>query len=701
MINNQAKIRILTTALTLPLACLALSGEANAKILPEGVVAADLDEVDDLAIAQGVPGGKSYKRRIAPEAHMSSYTVYYGEEPDRVVGVQFWYQNEYRGEAFKTKRIGKKSKIARSYSVGWYPIITGITTSTSDAGYLTSFKVITNVKNVGATSTETTDEVTREFGSNLLFAGFTARADKEGVYGLGLLTVPAASVPARKAYNAVVVDAVRDRKLVMNRANRLVPVGVPSRALLNAPKPPIDPTKWQKKAPQPATTGLAGTLNAIGKILSEGRGDLESQARERQLLEEQAARNRARAANRAPRTASSGGRSNTGIANTANQPRLGGNNKVILYDDCNYQGKAVGLDVRRTLNGELFYYDTDTLRRVGMENDRVSSIKILPGYEIVASSNNYARGGLTKTFRSNVSCLVDYNFNDVLSHAVVRPASRRGGYGKPPSSETPARPSRAPTRVEPSTPVSSLRLGGNNKVILYEDCNYQGKAIGIYEGGWNIEALTRFGMPNDKVSSIKVLSGYQIDAYSNDKGPGLGGGGVKKTFTSNVACLTDHNFNDVLSYADVGIRKSLAFGENPQAGQKRRSTEELSWTTQNVTGLNVGAIYYENARFDGWGKPTSGRFEISEEGSNKWKWFENGHRDARRPRDRSGFRSDMTIARRGTDFVTFHVFNDNVLTDKVPVVLVVNLKQKTIQGTERTSPTYSFRAQTTTVSRPE
>lgn len=229
------------------------------------------------------------------------------------------------------------------------------------------------------------------------------------------------------------------------------------------------------------------------------------------------------------------------------------------------------------------------------------------------------------------------------------------------------RPTSRPTSVTTSR-QSSPRLGGNNKVILYEDCNYRGKAIGIYEGAWDTATLRRFGMDNDKVSSIKILSGYQIVVSSND----YARGGVNKTFDKNIPCLTSQNFNDVLSYAKVQKRPALSFGQKAPSGTKARGPEQLQWTPAGVTGLNVGAVYYD--RFDREGKVSQwGRFEITKEGSNIWNWYVMGPRSGvsreefKKPLSqyRVVGRTKDTITLKGTKPASIHSFIINTRTKKI------------------------------------
>ncbi len=583
----------------------------------------------------GIEKGQKETIYIPPSAHITEMLVFFDESNDTINGLFIYYQPNIDTDPVRSNAVGKQEGKLIRINVDWNDVINGLEVETSPGGALASF-LLTTEKGAkrGFVSTLANGKSKQVFGNNLQFAGLTVRADKEKVYAMGLNLVPAQNqnIASNNSDSIKVFSAGDDTSTVTSSA------------------PPV-PTR----AAPPKKSGFAKALEDFGRAVEQGKKDREFEAdQERLRREQQAQRDRINANRQTSSRPTTAGTS----TRAASVPRLGGNTRVILYEHCNYGGKAVGLSL-----GE---WDTASLSRLGMGNDKVSSIKILNGSEVVASSNNYGRGGVNRVFRKNIPCLTNHSFNDVISYARVR-TSNNAVTSNNSRSQSPAR---TPTRTTATAPaaVSNLRLGGNNKVILYEDCNYRGKAIGIYEGQWDTAALRRFGMENDKVSSIKILSGFQITASSND----YARGGVNKTFDRNIPCLTNHSFNDVLSYAVVRAKPALAFGQKPSAGTKARTPEELKWTPAGVTGLNVGAVYYD--RLDNEGKVSQwGRFVITEEGSNIWNWYVMGPRNGASREDLKKPQSQYRVVSRTRDSVTLkgvrpgsvHSFIFNTRTKKI------------------------------------
>jgi hypothetical protein len=87
---------------------------------------------------------------------------------------------------------------------------------------------------------------------------------------------------------------------------------------------------------------------------------------------------------------------------------------ATLYQHCNYDGYAVGLD-----EGS---YTLSQLQALGAVNDDLSSIKVQPGYRVTLyQDNNFQGASLVKT--ADDSCFVNDGFNDIVSSVVVSKAS--------------------------------------------------------------------------------------------------------------------------------------------------------------------------------------------------------------------------------------------------------------------------------------
>ena len=84
---------------------------------------------------------------------------------------------------------------------------------------------------------------------------------------------------------------------------------------------------------------------------------------------------------------------------------------ATVYQHCNYKGYRAGLSVGN--------YDLNQLKRLGIRNDDLSSLKIKAGYELIAYQHHHFTGRRWK-LRSNDSCFVNKGFNDIISSIQVR-----------------------------------------------------------------------------------------------------------------------------------------------------------------------------------------------------------------------------------------------------------------------------------------
>lgn len=89
---------------------------------------------------------------------------------------------------------------------------------------------------------------------------------------------------------------------------------------------------------------------------------------------------------------------------------FGAVNEVTFYSNINYGGTAVTLGVGS--------YTMDQMIAAGIKNDDISSIKVPAGYTVTVYENrNFT--GTALTFTSDISNLLDYNFNDTLSAVII------------------------------------------------------------------------------------------------------------------------------------------------------------------------------------------------------------------------------------------------------------------------------------------
>lgn len=80
------------------------------------------------------------------------------------------------------------------------------------------------------------------------------------------------------------------------------------------------------------------------------------------------------------------------------------------------------------------------------------------------------------------------------------------------------------------------------RVGLYRHCNYTEEVASLDEGTYTLAQLIDAGAENDDISSLKIPSGYTVTIYEHDNF-----GGSSEVLSSDMACLTQIDFNDEIS----------------------------------------------------------------------------------------------------------------------------------------------------------
>jgi len=189
--------------------------------------------------------------------------------------------------------------------------------------------------------------------------------------------------------------------------------------------------------------------------------------------------------------------------------------QVTVFQHCNFKGNAASLP-----SGS---HDLRSLNARGAKNDDISAIRVAPGY--VATIYEHAGfRGRSRRITSSQACLVNLNFNDIVSSVrVTRQQTTRPSPNRPP-------------RVAPSNAI----------VTMYEHCNFRGNQTGLFSGSYDLSTLTGRGMRNDSVSAIRVKPGYVATVYEH-----AGYRGKSRRITGSSSCLVNVGFNDNISSVRV------------------------------------------------------------------------------------------------------------------------------------------------------
>ncbi|SEK26425.1 Por secretion system C-terminal sorting domain-containing protein [Aquimarina amphilecti] len=143
-------------------------------------------------------------------------------------------------------------------------------------------------------------------------------------------------------------------------------------------------------------------------------------------------------------------------------------------------------------------------------------------------------------------------------------------------------------------------------VTLYLDCSYSGIEAGLSEGSYTLSQLTSLGIPNDKVSSLRVRSGYKATLYWDDNFTG-----ASLVKTTDDSCLTnDDNWNDKMTSIIISKTTDNEVSQLIEA-ENFSSMNGVQIEPCIEGGENVGYIdngdwmVYNNINF-----PTSGNYLI-------------------------------------------------------------------------------------------
>ncbi len=88
--------------------------------------------------------------------------------------------------------------------------------------------------------------------------------------------------------------------------------------------------------------------------------------------------------------------------------------------------------------------------------------------------------------------------------------------------------------------------GEADGVTFYGDINYGGWSVTLGAGNYNLNEMVAAGIPNDRLSSLKVPAGFKVTLYEHSNF-----GGLQKVITEDTLFLSD--FNDLTSSIKVEL----------------------------------------------------------------------------------------------------------------------------------------------------
>jgi hypothetical protein len=264
-------------------------------------------------------------------------------------------------------------------------------------------------------------------------------------------------------------------------------------------------------------------------------------------------------------------------------------NGVTFYQDINYAGTAVTLGVGT--------YTLAQLNAAGIPDNWMTSLKVPSGYLVeVYQNDNF--GGTKWTYTADNSW-VGTAVNDQMSSVKVLAA------------------------------------------VFYQDINYGGTAVALQPGNYTLSQMNAKGIPDNWMTSLKVPSGWTVEAYQNDNFTG-----TKWTYTASSGWVgtevndqmssvkvyigSPNNGNTSLIPVNSGMQMTLQFNNNTNGawsnsqiyiniiGKNRDgrfcTIAPNGTMTPCVSGQNASPYFYPLSSMTGFQIPTyvsSGRLYIS------------------------------------------------------------------------------------------
>jgi len=190
---------------------------------------------------------------------------------------------------------------------------------------------------------------------------------------------------------------------------------------------------------------------------------------------------------------------------------LGSEAAIEVFSECNYRGQSVRLQKGK--------YSAAQLRKLGLADNTLSSLKVPDGMTIELYENDFFRGN-SGTLGANSECLVK-RFNDQVSSVVVK--------------------GEASAAQQNTQPMASLP-----PIEVFNRCDYSGTGIELPIGDYNAKDLVALGIADNSIASLRIPSGVDAVVFENDFQRGK-----SKRIADNERCLSGSNFERSISSISV------------------------------------------------------------------------------------------------------------------------------------------------------
>lgn len=237
---------------------------------------------------------------------------------------------------------------------------------------------------------------------------------------------------------------------------------------------------------------------------------------------------------------------------------------ALVFTGCNFKGAGARLPP-----GEYLAAD---LKRLGIADNAISSIRAPAGMEIVVYANDFLRGR-SAVVTGEERCLTGTRFEGTISSIKVVHESE-GSQSKP-------------VKV-----VSG--------VTFYEECYYEGKSVTLEVGEYTAGDLASKGLRDNTISSVKVPRGYRTVGYENDFSRG-----GRVTLDESVECLSTRRADNAISSLIVelsGVKPMESDKTSMSVADRRRLTQGIAcvsdYVEQQLCISNAWPIIVKNCELD-------------------------------------------------------------------------------------------------------
>lgn len=187
---------------------------------------------------------------------------------------------------------------------------------------------------------------------------------------------------------------------------------------------------------------------------------------------------------------------------------------LTVYADCGFAGRSAKLPA-----GD---YNLAQLKKFGLGNNDISSVKMPKGMSITVYENDFLRGD-SASASTDIKCIDTGSFaNRITSVSVL------GSGGS----------------TLAAAPAQKIASGAT----VFTECAFKGTSAKLREGEYTNAELNALGIDNNSISSVLIADGYQIDMFINDFHRGTSG-----MLNTNNPCLVGR-YNEAVT--SVIVRKS-------------------------------------------------------------------------------------------------------------------------------------------------